>query len=91
MIELGVLLVIGSLFCIGLASAVRRPRRTQDEPRSLATSTKAVLAIPPEVRQTLEAIHLQLETLNRHATAANKMHGDLNKAVQWLIDKESGR
>jgi hypothetical protein len=34
----------------------------------------------------LEAIESQMKNTNQHLESANKMHGDLNPAAQWLID-----
>ena len=33
----------------------------------------------------LEAIESQMKNTNQHLESANKMHGDLNRAAQWLI------
>ena len=36
----------------------------------------------------LEGIESTLKNINQHLESANKMHGDLNRAAQWLIDRE---
>ncbi|MDQ6911414.1 MAG: hypothetical protein M3128_00880 [Verrucomicrobiota bacterium] len=37
----------------------------------------------------LEGIERQITQTNQHLESANKMHGDLNRAAQWLINRES--
>ena len=39
----------------------------------------------------LEAIESQMKNTNQHLESANKMHGDLNRAAQWLIDNGQER
>jgi len=39
----------------------------------------------------LEAIESQMKNTNQHLESANKMHGDLNRAAQWLIDNGQKR
>jgi F0F1-type ATP synthase membrane subunit b/b' len=39
----------------------------------------------------LEAIESQIKNTNQHLESANKMHGDLNRAAQWLIDNGQNR
>ena len=39
----------------------------------------------------LEAIESQMKNTNQHLESANKMHGDLNRAAQWLIDNGKQR
>ena len=36
----------------------------------------------------LDAIHLQMQQVVRRLETANRMHGDLNRAVQWFIDRQ---
>jgi len=38
----------------------------------------------------LEAIESTLKSIDQHLESANKMHGDLNRAAQWLINREAG-
>ncbi len=39
----------------------------------------------------LEGIEGQMTLMNQHLESANKMHGDLNRAAQWLIDNGQKR
>ena len=39
----------------------------------------------------LETIEDQMKSTNQHLETANKMHGDLNRAAQWLIDNGQKR
>jgi F0F1-type ATP synthase membrane subunit b/b' len=39
----------------------------------------------------LEAIESQMKNTNQLLESANKMHGDLNRAAQWLIDNGQKR
>jgi hypothetical protein len=32
-----------------------------------------------------------MEEMNKRLDSANKMHGDLNRAAQWLLDREGER
>ncbi len=32
-----------------------------------------------------------LQDMNKQLESANKMHGDLNRAVQWFVDREAER
>jgi cell shape-determining protein MreC len=36
----------------------------------------------------LEGIESSLKSINQHLESANKMHGDLNRAAQWLVDRQ---
>jgi len=40
--------------------------------------------------ETLEGIESTLRRIDQHLESANKMHGDLNRAAQRLINRESG-
>ena len=37
--------------------------------------------------RSMEAVEKQLETINHRLTQANTMHGDLDRAAQWLVDR----
>jgi hypothetical protein len=39
--------------------------------------------------QHLEAIHHEMEEMNKRLDSANKMHGDLNRTAQWFVDREA--
>jgi hypothetical protein len=39
----------------------------------------------------LEAIHHEMEEMNKRLDSANKMHGDLNRTAQWFVDREAER
>jgi len=38
----------------------------------------------------LEGIESTLKRIDKNLESANNMHGDLNRAAQWLIDRQSG-
>lgn len=39
----------------------------------------------------LEGIESTLKRIDQQLESANKMHGDLNRAAQWLIDRENSK
>jgi len=41
--------------------------------------------------QHLEAIDRELQEMNKRMDSANKVHKDLNRAVQWFVDREAER
>jgi len=41
------------------------------------------------IAQHLDAIRHEMEEMNKILKSANKMHGDLNKAAQWFVDRDT--
>jgi F0F1-type ATP synthase membrane subunit b/b' len=69
-------LFFGALWLIFLFSASRFMGKQREANRQIVAA--------------LEGIESSLKRIDQYLESANKMHGDLNRAAQWLIDRQSG-